>query len=265
MAWTMRSVTAPGITAALLLLATVAHAHPLVEQARGQYVAAEFEAALETIRQAESAGDLVRADVLRLLETQALVYAALGDPGGVDRALTAIASIHPGHDLAPEVPPELRSRYAALERELAGVLRVEVEPSRTAESAVLEARVAGDPAHVTREVRVHARAGDAEWETAVDRPLVLEVASSDAVDYWADAVGPGGATLATRGTADDPLTLAPGASTRPGEDGGGVPLLVWIAGGAAVALAIIAGIVLFTAGDDTVITQPGAPMVPPTM
>lgn len=251
---------------ALLVAGTgigTARAHPLVDRARAQYVAADFESALETLEQAAAARDLVRGDVLRLLETRALVHAALEDAAQVDGALLALASLDPDYELAAEVPPELRRRFVVLKRRLRGRLRLDVHPRHVGGSVVLEGQVEHDPAQLVRSILTHTRAGSGPWRTSVDRPAILEAPADRTISYWAKAIGPGGAALATLGSAEDPLRLAPEGAAQDDDEASAWPWIAVGAGATVVAGVVVALILLASSGSQDIVTEPGSPTIRP--
>lgn len=96
--------------------------------------------------------------------------------------------------------------------------------------------------------------GATEWETVRDAPLMVAGGSDDVIEYYAEAIGPGGAVLARAGTATEPLRAA-GPAVATG--GGGDEVWPWIVGGAAVLVvagAIVTAVVL-TSSSGTVSTQ----------
>jgi len=238
--------------AMILATASAAHAHPDVDQALAEYEAVELEAALDTLARAE-AGDGLSLDELGLLyELRALIHFARGDEDAVDVALRALARAHPEHDFSQRSPPALRQRFAAIR---GGVDPVALRLSEE-EGVVVAVITAG--AEAVREVRLHHRevGGVAATEAGMAPRWSL---GGVAVEVWAEAVGPGGAILASAGSETQPRAFGVVEEEETEEGGPGLGVWLGIAGGvAAVAVVVILAVTL-SGGDDERI-QPSAPM-----
>lgn len=241
------SIALVGALLASFLWAAPAAAHPLLERARERYQQADFPAALRLLDEAEASTDLSRDDLVLLLETRVLVSFALGEQSAVERDLRRIASIAPDHVLGPEAGPELQAAARSAREGTAGAidLDVRVEPDPAGSGAFVETTVRNDPLGLVRLVRVHGRLTAGAWQRSDEGRLVLSIGPS--WDYYAQAIGPGGATLASSGSLEAPLhyTRAP----PPGFDW---PLFAGLTAAAAVA-ATVAIVVL------AVVLSPGQP------
>lgn len=230
-----------------LIVASVAHAHPAVDAARARYAAGDFAGTIAALDAAGERDDLTRADLIASLELRALALRALGDDPGLERALTAIASFEPQHRFGPEVPPALVARFAQIRDRLGGPVRVVGEARVEADGASVGVEVGRDPASLTRTVRIHVRPDGGAWRIEEGTSVQLDGAVGR-LEWWAEAIGPGGAVIATAGSAGDPRTASAALAGRTplaiapasDEDGGGGAEL-WIALGAG---AVVAGVVV---------------------
>jgi hypothetical protein len=227
---------------------------------------AEFDAARRAFDAAERAHDLDRDALIRLFEGRALLYRALGDEASMDADLVRLASIDPSHAFDAQTPPDLVEAFARARSGGPGPLRVEVEARATAGGAAISARAIGDAGGIVREVQVFGRtAGGAYRRTSGQELLVPR--TSEAVEFFARAIGPGGAVVASHGEAEAPLVFggdgpslavaAPGEAlaTEPEDDS--MPVWPWLVG-AGVAVGIVVVVVLvFTLRSDT--TEPSFP------
>jgi hypothetical protein len=238
------------LTAISLLLSTSALAQSPVDEGRRLFEAADFYGALEVLARAEEGSALDLPLLVRLYETRILVHLALGEEGGIERDLAALATIAPEHGFAPEMPPAVRTRFGALLAERAGRLDVEVSREATDGGVRLDARASGDPLGLVRAVRLHARVGGGRWISA-QSSLELGAEPGELIEWHADLVGPGGAVLASRGARRAPMSFTVGGTIVVADDGAGAPW-VWIAiGGVAVIAIGVVAIVALSGGDDS--------------
>jgi len=240
-------------------LPAAAQQHSLLGEARQHYEQGAVETALETLSRAEHASDLSLGDLLVLLELRILAARSMGDEEVVTRELRRLASIAPGRPPSSEFPPVLRERLADVRSRLPGALSLHAQARATATGIAVTAEVRNDPESVVREVMVFARAPGGPYSDGVD--LVELPVTRGRVDYYALAVGPGGAVVAAHGSAEEPRTfLFPelAASTEPDDPGVSPWVWVGIGGGVLVAAAatVVAVLLLGSGGD---IAQPTAP------
>jgi hypothetical protein len=256
----------------MLALASPASAHPDVDRGRARYEQADLDGALRAFARAESADDLSRSDLLELLESRVMVQIARGDQAAADQDLARIRSIDPDHEFGRDVPPDVVESFRALGS--ADALAVSADGLSDDGAVVLTARVTNDPTSLIREVRIHARTPGGEWETEVGERMQLD---ADDVEFWAEAVGPGGAVLATAGQPDDPMRITGGVTGRSTlpvlldtdgpddatatDDSDGASPLPWIVAGGVVAAGIVVALVLLTGGGGEHDTQPAFPTV----
>lgn len=245
---------------ALLAHTTVALAHPKVDEARGLYEEADFEGALARLEEAWEADDLTREDVLSLLRLRALVHLGIGNTEGMREAARAWVLLEPTLELDESTPPEIREAVESARPAASAGVRVAARLEPTDTGVRIGAEVRGDPMGLVRDVRVHARVGDGSWETA-EPPMSVTVPPAATVAYAAEAVGPGGATVAHDGTLDDPHIWS---ATSGGTDhrGGGVPWVwVGVGGGVLAAAGVVAAILLVGGGEQSDLTRPTLPSI----
>jgi hypothetical protein len=228
-----------------------AFAHPLVDEAQAKYEEADFEGALDALTRAEAGDGLTRADLVAVYELRILVHLGIGEDEAVGTDLRRLISIAPGHEFSDALPPEVLRRASQVREELGGQIAVNVRASPTTTGVTLAAEVTRDPENLTREIRIVSRRGDDAWQTT--RGDSLELSGDEEVEYYGEAVGPGGVVLATHGTESHPRTW--------GEGGGSPWLWIGIGAGAAavVALTIVIIAVATSGGGDQ--TSPTLPMI----
>src|SRR5262245_46666023 len=105
---------ARAIFAAATLFASVAHAHPLVDEGRRLYDEAEFDAAMDALTRAEQANDLTRADLIELLRIRILLRVAMEQPEGLEADAERLLSLDPHFDFGESAPPEVTEAVARM-------------------------------------------------------------------------------------------------------------------------------------------------------
>lgn len=253
------NVSSLGLAVALCAItvlapAATALAHPLVDEGKRLYEEAEFARALDALGRAEAASDLAVDDVVRLFETRALVHLAMGHEDRMRADLRRLVAIAPTHAPGRDAPPDVMRAIEQIRAERHGLLRVIASTEAAPAGITIGVRVENDWADVVREVRTVGRVqGGTDWLQARDAPLLVTTTAGDVVEYYAEAIGPGGAVLARSGSESEPLRAA-----GPGAGGGGeAEVWPWIVVGVGVALAagaIVTAVVL-TSGSGTVSTQ----------
>ena len=249
---------------------TRAYAHPLVDEGYRRYSQADFSGALDTFGRAWSGSGLERRDVVRILAGRAMVFYATNDTQGMRAALASLAALEPSYAFPREAPPELAQGLAAEVARLGGALAIEVTVEWRGEDAQLSARVGHDPGRMVGTVELHARTQGAH--PLEGEGTLLVAGAGQAVVYWAEAIGPGGAVLATEGSQAAPHRAprnavalgVPEDSSAPGgttDSGGGISPWIWVGIGAVVVIAVVGALLLVCSGGTTDSTQPGAPFV----
>jgi len=202
--------TVVALVLASALFAAPALAHPLVDQGVQRYEEADFQGALERLDRAEASTSLTRSDVVKLLLYRALVHYATGSRDALDADLFRLASLEPRMELARDVPPRVREAFAQARRRVRAPISLEVEVRANGPAIRVTARVVGDDAGLVRSVRVSARqhGRGARWQRRTDAPIDIEVGDDDtAVEYYAEALGPGRAVLVSEGYPAEPRAV----------------------------------------------------------
>lgn len=166
--------------------------------------AAQFEQALTAFGQAEGSRDLRRQDLARLYAYRAIVRFATGDRDGMEGDLARLLAVDPHAQLPASAPPPVRKEFARLAS--LGVTPPHLVAQSTDIGGGIEVRatVEGGPAGLVHHVWVFARPGPgAKWVRGEQRVSVF-VPAGVTVDWYAQAVGPGGAVLVSQGTSTDP-------------------------------------------------------------
>jgi len=200
---------AAALAVLLLSAPSWARAHPDVDEGRRLAQEADLEGALEAFDRAEQSGDLTRADLVSLLEGRALVHHALGDEESLGEAVRALASIAPRHHIGEDLPPAIGAAFHRAQAGSPGRIAVEVAAEPGPGGVSLRARVRDDAEGLAREVLLHVRPPHAGWQVHETGHATVRVAGGESVGYWAEVRGPGGAPIATRGSADEPVVWAP--------------------------------------------------------
>jgi hypothetical protein len=180
----------------VMVAAAPAHAHPKIDEARARIEAAEFEAALRLLAEAEADTGLTRQDAASLLELRALVHLALRDKPRAEQTLRQLAVFAPDHTFAASTTPDL---IAAFEKVRAGAPpppQVTLESVSRPDGVRLSARVSGDDLGLTRGVRLWTRIGDGPWRSTLADETVIAAAAGTTLQCRAVAESIGGAPLA---------------------------------------------------------------------
>lgn len=203
---------------------------------------ADFEGAIAALDRAEQQDGLTREEVVMILEARAIARRANGDDGGSRADLEALASLDPDHAFPPEAPPELEAELRGL---AAAPLTVDVEWEEANGDATVHATVTGDVRRLVTTVVIWTRVGGrTPWRRSTGRSATIDAGGGRAEAY-VEALGPGGAVIATAGRRDAPLT--PRREVEPTDSGPTAPSDrddTWLhiglaAGGGALALVII--------------------------
>jgi hypothetical protein len=231
-----------------------------VAAARQEALAGNFEPASAALDAALGRSDLTREDLLTIYEAEVFIDFANGDSAAVRDNLVRIAALDPDHAFdANYFPADVSDVFRDIVSDRDGALAIEAEAVVLASGEFeVRGRVRNDPG-LSEDVRVFGRGAGGEWASGSG---TLRVAPEGAKrgEFYAEAVGPGGAILARDGQEASPLSVDLAVATA--DEGGGVPVWVWIVGGvvlAGIAVTIIA--VAATSGGVSDDTQPTGPMV----
>jgi hypothetical protein len=262
-----------------------------VEEGRRLALEARFDEALEAFERAAASTDLGREDLVALLEGRAMVHHGQRDEEAFARAARGLASIAPDYTPSRRIPPRLARRLRAAIEGVAP-LSLEARGERSGEGVVVTSSVDNDAGDLVQRIVVAARVGDSTGFTDHEGERVsLEASENQGVRFYVRAVGPGGALLATVGSAESPevmpveelpppavlpregtqtqsaVTATSTAPAQPFEDeppagdDDGLPIWPFIVGGVVIAAAIAAiAIALVVPGDNTSVGIPDHPL-----
>ncbi len=259
--------------ALVLCLASVAHAHPKIDQARRSYEQADFDKAFELLGEAESAETLTRAELATLYELRALVHLGLHNYVEMETDLERLVLVDPDRAPNARMPPDLARALSKVRAGSRGPLEVQVAATSGQSGVTLEAALSTETFGVVNEIRLFGRRdGTTEWVTSTDGLLLVPASTGEAVQYYAEAVGPGGQILAHHASAKVPKLIHVGERlSLDGAAGGLAPngrnvdtsrrrkRLAWgIVGAALVAGAVVAAVLLLRddGESDTTRVQP---------
>jgi hypothetical protein len=257
-----------GLGAVLFLLVPVLAAHASTARAQDPLAAAraELEAARfsEAVRLYDTAygapSGLDRASLLRLLRERALARSALRDTDGARRDLVALFSLDQGAQFGSEAAPSFMRLIDEARASVREPLSLAVEALRIDGGYRIVVRAAGDRSGLARSVRVSVLTENGVETFAGP---VAEILRDGDLRYVVEAIGPGGAVVASLGSIDAPQEAR--AGDLPGVldgTGGGDDPAPWIAigiGAGVVLLAVgVALAVFFSVTSD--LTRPIGPM-----
>lgn len=187
--------------------------------------------------------------------------------------LRRLASLEPTHRFGPEARPEIHNAFERLSSAQGSPMSVVAQAEARAGAVHVTAAVRGDPLRLVRSVRVSARADGGAWQTEEGGEVVLPIASG-AIEYYAVAIGPGGAALASVGSEHAPLrltlggtvagadpSLVPSAGGEGEGEGDGTEAWPWIALGGVLGVTLVVVVIALLTGGESDVTQPGAPRI----
>ncbi len=243
----------------------VAFAHPDVDEGKELLMEAEFERALEAFARAEERDDLTREDLVELLGARSLAHLAMDDAGALRQDLRQLASLDPEHRWGREAPPELSEAFAQTLEVVDGIVGVRSETEGVPGGVSIDAETSNDHGNLVRELRVFTRSGGGSWHRR--RGGTQAAPAGQRLDYYVEAIGPGGAVLASEGSRDEPLRSQPalggGSLIRASDDDeGGISPWVWVGIGAGVLVAAGVVLAILLIGNASPSgTQPESPLV----
>ncbi len=233
----------------------------LMTQAWSAYEEALFSDALELFNAAQASEGLTLEQLLQIFEGQALVAHATGESGAMEQALRRIANIDPRHTLSDLSPPEVSAALLEARASAGGPIRVQTDAEEIPGGVRVHAEVEGDQMGLVLGFRLRIRAsGETEWRTFETQSAELRLPELREVEVIAEAVGPGDAVLAARGTESDPARYTVGDPiVTPDGTGRGRRVALALTGTAVVlgAAAVVLYFVLRPQAD----TRPQAPRV----
>jgi hypothetical protein len=234
----------------------IARAHAAIDDARRLYEDADFEQALAALDRAEASTDLTRDDVVEMLRLRAELHLALGDVPSMELDVLQLLEVDPSARIPASAPPEMRDAAERARDRTRGPLAIDATAVPSASGVTIEARPAGDPGGLIARIEVHARVGDGAWSGPSAPPATIALPPGERVAYYAEAIGPGGATLVHAGTRDEPRTWGGELAAADRETpSGGVSDEVWIGIGIGAGVVVLATIVIVA----VVASQPSGP------
>lgn len=232
------------------------------------YEEGELERARTLFAQAEARSDLRRDDVVRILQHRVFVAQALGDQVELEANALRLVTLEPD-GLGSAASPQLRREIEAAMARADGVVRLRLEHTPSDGGVEVRARVMGDAGGLVQEVRLRARRAGGDWPRPVSGVVVVD-APAEEVEVFAEAIGPGGAPLATLGALNAPAPLTspepepdPALTVEPDDESGGSLALPIVLGaiGVAVVGAVVAVVLVTTGGGGQADSDVGLPMV----
>lgn len=180
-----------------------ARARLLLDEARFEEAAAAFDDVLSARE------GLEREDVVDALLGRATAYLAMRAEAAAAKDVGHLLAIAPDIALGRRYPPSLHRLVGRVRRTAPPPLALHVAARGVAGGVEIEVAHDGAP-ELVQAVEIHHDGGDGRWRSA--RTTRAAVRADVPVRYFAVAVGPGGAWLATVGTSDAPRYVAPGRS-----------------------------------------------------
>jgi hypothetical protein len=239
-----------------------------IERGRALLSAGDVAGALGVVAEVEARSDLPAGDLLALLALRATAEAMSEDALALARSARAIIELAPAWQ-APEGAPEA-FRAALDEARIAQPeppeLDVDVYPVEGALRIVIEC---DDDVDLVRGTRLAWRAGgERAWHRSEASEERVAGLAGTAVEYYVEALGPGGVVVAREGSARAPVRASiPGSESdatgglgtmTPTSDDGKT---VWLIAGAVTIAAVIGVIALVVAGRSSDRTDLGVPVV----
>lgn len=235
----MRATIVVGLTCIACAPWSRAHAHPIIDAARGRLDEADFAGARRTLEAAEEATDFTREDATDFYYTRALISYSLLQPDEMAADVARLLALDPSFAAPADAPRDL-ARELERARPSARPLALSVELVQRGGASMVRAVVV-DGRDLVRDVRIALRTSGSPWQRGEGELAVPRGAR--AVDLHAEATGVGGAILATHGTAERPdrVEIYARAEAAPIDsiDDGVTEPWVWVAviGGGAAAIA----------------------------
>jgi hypothetical protein len=238
----------------VLAWTSTASAHPEIDGARAALQDARFSEALVALERAEASGTLSREDLVLLYELEALAHRGLDDAERVESSLRRLAVLDRRHEFLPESPPAMRRQFEAIAARAPWSPVVDVRQVPAGDAIELRAVVRADPLRLERAVRLYTRVGQGAYELTENAPARVSLSPGRTIEFYAELIGPGGAVIASDGSALAPRSIAgPEALFDDAAEDSESFEWGWIALGggvlAAGAIAIVVGLML--GSDDT--------------
>ncbi|MBL8952206.1 MAG: tetratricopeptide repeat protein [Myxococcaceae bacterium] len=242
---------------------------PLVRRGAALFDTLDFEGALASYERALTVRLGSSDELVEALLGVGLCEATLGNDARAKLAFSRALAVKPDVQLeGADISPRQRAPFDAARAEAKGrpAVRIEHTPPRTfppGAPVTLSAEVVNDwQGLVTGARLVFRREGQGAWEeVAVTGPgpfsPMLPVLGGGAVEYYVQAVGPGGSPVSSWRSAEDPMRVR---VAEPADDG--APLYqrpwLWVVVGGVVAAGVVSAVVVTQTAtpDYTVRTRP---------
>ena len=268
-----RSIRTPSWSVcALIALMLTSFSHASTLYAQGDSLAegkkhldfAEFEAALASFDAALAAPDYDKATLIEIYAMRAVAFFALENIAAAEMSIAALLSIDPEQPPRASYPPQLQRVFARIKGETDGAIGVSASVENQADGVMIRTTVMRDAAAIVQKVIVYYRpAGDPQWKQIPGRSVRVPLTIDQSVEYFAQAIGPGGVILASQGADEKPLTAtrtAPVEKNSGGQPVSSAPVWPWIVGGAALIAAAVAVVLVIVLTSSPSETQLSAPM-----
>jgi hypothetical protein len=220
---------------------------------------ADFASALAAFEEAEAGASLDRGALVRLFAHRATVHFALGELAAMEADLTRLLALDPEATPPTSAPPPV---HDALLRLRGSVQPPALEAAVHATGTGLEVRahVREGGADLVRGLRAWGRAEGGTWSRGEGGVVSITAAPGTEVEWYAEAIGPGGAVVASTGDAASPRHAR--VPLPPPAPGGSDDTAWWLIGGGAAAMvigAVVAGIAVAAtqSGPGTTVGGPG--------
>jgi tetratricopeptide (TPR) repeat protein len=230
------------IALALVIPAGVSAQGSAMEEGIAHFEAGEFEAAQEALDRALWHTTLEVEQFQELLVQRAIVELARGDEQGAETDLLRLASLDPEYAFDRSTPPQVREAFEQAAGRVSRPMSLRLSHREEEGEVTIEASAVSDIAGLVTGVKVYARVGDgpfAEGEAMVS----VEAEDGSTVDYYAEAIGPGGSVVAREGRSGAPLSFPVGGEDEEAEEDGGGNTALWVTLVVVGALAIAGGVV----------------------
>ena len=251
---------APTLCFALLfgLVPRSALGESAIEEGQRFYEEADLEHAHQALSRAEASSDLTLDELARLYELRALLHRADGNAASATDALRRLAVVQPEHTFDRSAPPEVVTEFTELSSSASEVIEITTSAEATPTGVEIQADVSGDVLSMVRELRIHGRAGEGPWRTVANSPLEVET-TEGRVEYYAEAVGPGGVVL-HRASIEEYLVGAIPIEPTPADEGRRRGLWIGLGvGGGALLTALVVVLAVTLGGEGDRILQPTFP------
>ena len=126
-------------------------------------------------------------------------------------------------------------------------IELNLEVSRLRDRVTIRGSVTGDEAKLVRRVRLVAKQ-DGKWRRSLTGVLTVDLSESQRLDFYAEALGPGDAIVASEGNQESPLFRLFHSDEK---ESGGDDTALWVgivSGATALAVAAVITAVLVTDG-----------------